>query len=125
MHKINLIAFLSIFCLSASAQDFSISTSIADSIGLNEFRYKPEGSVILESGTELIVELYDPLQSNLLFTGSYSFDNPSSSTIPGFLYNDSEKRYSMDLGNYNSNQNILKMWTVKNGTIINQLMYQE
>lgn len=125
MIKINFIIFFFSTFFVASAQEFSISTSITDSVGLNEFHYHFEGSVVLENGMELFVELFDSSQTNLLLTGSYSIDNPFLSTIPGFLYNDFEKHYTMDLGLFNSNQNILKMWTVKNGVIVNQLIYQE
>ncbi len=125
MKKINLTILFLAGYLSASAQDFSVSLSIADSINTNQFRYHPEGSVILESGMELFVELYDPSQSNLVFSGSYSVDNPTITSIPEFSYDIYDKHYSMELGNYPSDKNVLKMWIVKYGETINQILYQE
>jgi len=124
MKKINLITAFSVFSLLVSAQDLSISPSITDVADDNQFNYRVEGSVVIEPGTEFIVELYDPSQ-NVLFSGYYSFDTPYSSTIPEFMYNASENHYSMNLGNYETDKNLIKVWTVKNGGVVSELTYQK
>lgn len=125
MKKKIFVLLFSLLPLLGTAQNLSVSSSINDSVAPGQYHYFIEGSMILDSGMELFIELLDSSQSNVIFSGHFSFDSPEESSLPEFGYDAMEKHYKLDLGIYDSEQYVLKMWTTKNDTIINELMVQK
>ena len=111
--------------LIAISQDLSVSSSINDSVAPGQYHYFIEGSVILNEGMTCFVELMDSSLSNVIFSGHFAYDTPEDSNLPGFEYNAMEKHYRFDLGNYDSELNVLKIWTTMGNETINEVLIQK
>lgn len=120
--------FLTIFALtsqSAFSQQFSVSLSIADSIGLNQFNYVIEGSVILDDETVFHAELLDSTNTTVLVVGEHHMNGVQPSTLSNFSFNTETKIYHLEMGTFNTPKNVIHLWLTKNGTMSQELFYQE
>lgn len=113
-------AFLGITKIGLS-QDFSVPLSICDSIGANSFEYKIQGSCLLNENMILHAELINNASKAQVVYGEFNVSNPTISSLPYFVYDESSKTYSFNFGIQNESDHTLHIWTTNDGIIQNEI----
>jgi hypothetical protein len=123
MKSIKTLSFFTLLCLSniCFSQDFSVPLSICDSIGPNSFEYKIQGSCLLNESMTLHAELINNASKAQVIYGEFNVSNPTISSLPYFVYDESSKTYSFNFGIQNESDHTLHIWTTNDGIIQNEI----
>lgn len=104
-------------------QNLEIAPSVCDSISTNDYFIHVSGYATFTDVMELYVELI-PADTALaaIYSASKDFSSNGVSTLANFQYDPVTEDFSLDIGNYSSNEYVIKIWSKINGELKEELL---